>query len=239
MNIRILHLLEGARAATGLTVIIDVFRAYSLEAYLLDKGAERIIPVADAALAYRLKSENPSMLLAGERGGRTLPGFDLGNSPARLMPLDVRGKTVIHTTSAGTQGIASATQASEILAGSLVTARATASYIKASGQTDISLVAMGLDAAIPTEEDTLCAEYIKALLEGKEADMDMERELWRLRTTSGAKFFDPEQSDVFPEGDFHLSTDLDRFDFVLKLERCPDGMDYIRMAMPSEPSRTP
>ena len=44
MNIRILQLIEGARQARGLTVVIDVFRAYSLEAYLLHRGAEKIIP---------------------------------------------------------------------------------------------------------------------------------------------------------------------------------------------------
>ena len=111
MEVRVLQMLEGARAAEGLTVVIDVFRAFSLEAYLLAWGAERVIPVGDEALARRIKAENPDVLLVGERGGKRLEGFDGGNSPSELQHIDVRGKTVVHTTSAGTQGIANATGA--------------------------------------------------------------------------------------------------------------------------------
>jgi len=130
MNIKILQLLEGAKQATGLTVVIDVFRAYSLEAYLLSMGAEKIIPVGKEEIAYKLKEENPDMILAGERGGKIMPGFDIGNSPAQAKSLDVAGKTVIHTTSAGTQGIANADKADVILSASLVNAKATAEYIR-------------------------------------------------------------------------------------------------------------
>ena len=47
MDIKILQLIAGARAARGVTVIIDVFRAFSLEAYMLAAGAECIYPVGD------------------------------------------------------------------------------------------------------------------------------------------------------------------------------------------------
>ena len=67
MNVKILHLAEGAKRARGLTVIIDVFRAFSVEAYLFSRGSERIIPIGDADTAYRLKRENPDYILAGER----------------------------------------------------------------------------------------------------------------------------------------------------------------------------
>lgn len=226
MNIKILHMIEGAKQATGITVVIDVFRAFSVEAYFLHKGAEKIIPVGDADLAYRLKEQNPDMLLVGERHGKILPGFDCGNSPSQLLPLDAEGKTVIHTTSAGTQGIANAIHADEILGCSLLTAKSTAEYIKKSGATDVSLVCMGLEALSQTEEDNLCAYYIKSILEGTEIDMPTEIE--KLKTTSGAKFFDKEQNDVFPEADFHMCTELDKFNFVLKLEKGEDGLDYMK-----------
>lgn len=226
MNIKILHMIEGAKQATGITVIIDVFRAFSVEAYFLHRGAEKIIPVGDADLAYRLKEQNPDMLLVGERHGKILPGFDCGNSPSQLLLLDAEGKTVIHTTSAGTQGIANAIHADEILGCSLLTAKATAEYIKKSGATDVSLVCMGLEALSQTEEDNLCAYYIKSILEGTEIDMPTEIE--KLKTTSGAKFFDKEQNDVFPKADFHMCTELDKFNFVLKLEKGEDGLDYMK-----------
>lgn len=92
MRVRILQLIEGARQATGTTVVIDVFRAFSVEAYFIARGAKRVIPVGDVALAYKLKEENPEVILAGERHGRILPGFDTGNSPSQLLQLDVMEK---------------------------------------------------------------------------------------------------------------------------------------------------
>jgi 2-phosphosulfolactate phosphatase len=216
MNVRILQLIEGAKMARGLTVIIDVFRAFSLEAYLFASGAEKIIPVGDESLARRLKAENPEFILAGERNGKILPGFDTGNAPSELWRLDIKGKTVVHTTSAGTQGIASAENAEEILGASLVNAKATAEYIKRSGAEEVSLVCMGWAAQYPTEEDTLCAEYIKSIIEGE--PFDIRSGVESLKYTSGAKFFDPNQNDVFPKEDFFMCTDVDKFDFVLKLE---------------------
>ena len=225
MNVRILQQIEGARAARGITVVIDVFRAFSTEAYLLAKGAERILPVGDAALAYRMKEEHPHFLLAGERHGRILPGFDLGNSPSEASALDVLGKTVVHTTSAGTQGIIHATHADVILGGSLVNAAATAEYIRRSGAREVSLVCMGLEALAPSEEDTLCALYLESLLLGKPFDVD--REIPRLRATSGAKFFDEAQKDVFPREDFFLCTARDRFPFALVLQKDEDGVPFM------------
>ena len=225
MDIQILHMIDGARKARGLTVIIDVFRAYSVEAYLLAKGAKEIIPIGDENLAYQLKEEHPEMLLAGERHGAILPGFDTGNSPSQLEGLDVQGRTVIHTTSAGTQGIANAIHADEILGGSLVNAKATADYIKKRNPRNVSLVCMGLEAVSQTEEDNLCAEYIKCLLEGTEIDINAEVE--KLKITSGAKFFDKSQNDVCPEADFYMCTEIDKFDFILRLEE-DGGLRYMR-----------
>lgn len=228
MDIRILQGVAGAKVATGLTVIIDVFRAFSVEARFFALGAETIYPVGDEALAYRLKEENPTVILAGERHGKILPGFDTGNAPSELGNLEVAGRAVVHTTSAGTQGIANATGATEILGASLVNARATADYIRHSGAEEVSLVCMGWMGTEETEEDTLCARYIKALLDG---DMlpDMAAEIESLKTTSGAKFFDPAQQEVFPRADFAMCTDLDCFDFAMRLHRDPDGVDYMEM----------
>ena len=227
MEIQILHLIEGAKAARGTAVIIDVFRAFTVEAYLAKNGAARIIPVGDKEIAYRYKEAHPDAVLVGERQGRVLPGFDYGNSPSQLEHADLTGKTVIHTTSAGTQGIANAIHADEILTGSLVNAGAIAAYLKKNKVEQVSLVCMGLNAERPIEEDTLCAKYIQCLLEG--GSMDLEPEIENLKVTSGAKFFDPAQQEVFPERDFHLSTQVDQFDFVLRLKRNPDGLDEMEL----------
>ena len=222
MDIQILQLTEGARQAKGLTVIIDVFRAFTAEAYMACNRAEKIIPVGDIQTAFDYKAQHPEALLCGEREGKMIEGFDFGNSPSQLETADLAGKTIVHTTSAGTQGIANAISADEIIAGSLVCARAIVKYIRQRNPETVSLVCMGLMATTPTEEDTLCAEYIKSRLEGKPLP-DLEQRIQRLKETDGAKFFDPAQQDVFPERDFHLSVQANAFHFILRLKQDPEG----------------
>lgn len=226
MKIDILQLIDGAKKAEGLTVIIDVFRAFSLEAYMLDSGVERIYPVGKTETAYAMKAENPDWILAGERHGAILPSFDTGNAPSELYRLDLKGKTVVHTTSAGTQGVDNAKNAEEILGASLVNAKATAEYIRKSGAEKVSLVCMGLEGVEETEEDTLCARYIKGLLEGE--SLDMQTEIQALKYSSGAKFFDSAQATVFPEKDFYMCTELDKFSFVMRLKKDERGREYIK-----------
>ena len=222
MNIRILELIEGAQAAKGLTVIIDVFRAMTVEAYVIQNGAADLIPIGSIEEAYEYREKHPGALLMGERGGKKCEGFDFGNSPSQVKDFDFTGKTVVHTTSAGTQGIANAKGADEILTGAMVNAKAIAEYIKRSGAEDVSLVCMGLAGVKNTVEDRMCAEYIKALVEGT----PFNHAPWveKCKTDDGKKFFDPEKQEVFPESDFHLSVEADRFDFVLRVVTGPDGL---------------
>ena len=180
-----------------------------------------MLPVGSLEEAYAYREAHPGTLLIGERGGKKCPGFDFGNSPSAVKHVDFTGKTVVHTTSAGTQGIANAVGADEMLTGSLVNAKAVADYIRNSGAEVVSLVCMGLEGLEPTAEDTLCAEYIKSLVEGK--PMDLADGIAECKRTSGAKFFDPANREVFPEEDFHLSVEADKFDFVLHVEKGPDG----------------
>ena len=226
MNIQVLQLLEGARAATGLAVIIDVFRAFTVETYLMERNARRIHPVGDVKTAFDYRAAHPKdTVLCGERNGIMIEGFDFGNSPSQLEAVDLTGKTVIHTTSAGTQGIAGAVNAREIITGSLVNAAAIAEYIRRQNPDTVSLVCMGLHGQKETDEDTLCAEYIKSLLEGHPLE-DIQERIANLACTSGAKFFDPNRPE-FPERDFHLSTRLNSCNFVLRLKNNPEGLPYM------------
>ena len=224
MNVRIMQLLEGARAAKGVAVIIDVFRAFSVESYLFAHGVNKIIPVADLKIAYEYKEKNPDFLLAGERGGAMCDGFDFGNSPAQVVGKDLSGKTVVHTTSAGTQGLFGAKDAEVVLGASLVNAAATAKYIKDNGFSDVTLVCMGLAGKEETEEDNLCAEYIKSILMGE--PISLEAGIENLKVTSGAKFFDKENT-VFPEEDFYLCVEADKFPFALRLVTEENGERYM------------
>lgn len=214
--VEILDFVAGARAAQGLAVIIDVFRAFSVACYATAQGAERIHPVAALEEALELQRAHPGWLLVGERHARRLPGFDFGNSPTEIEAADLTGRTLVHTTSAGTQGLRAATAADEVITGSLVNAGAICRHVAARAPARVSLVRMGHEAREPCAADTLCAALLEARLTGRPFDDGSLRE--RLRDTPAARmFFDP-AADWAPQGDFDRCTDLDRFDFVLRLD---------------------
>ena len=225
MEIKILHLLDGAKAAEGLTVVIDVFRAFSLVCYMADKGVAEIIPVSDINQAYALKEKTENSILVGERNERIPEGFDYGNSPTQIMNEDLKGKVVIHTTSAGTQGLVNATRASERITGSFVNAPAIVQYIKFKNPKVVSLVCMGYSMKYPTEEDTLCAEYIKLRLHGEIPDTTTMIET--IKNTSAQRLFNPENQDFSPSSDFYHCTQIGKFNFVLKAEES-DGLLKLR-----------
>ncbi|MCX7987775.1 MAG: 2-phosphosulfolactate phosphatase [Bacteroidales bacterium] len=215
MDIRILQLLEGASQATGLTVVIDVFRAFSLACYIVEKGIEKYYVTSDINVAYNFKKLNNEFVLVGERNERIPPGFDYGNSPTHILSANLNGKIIMHTTSAGTQGLVrAAISAQEVITGSFVNASAIAKYIIQQQPDVVSLVCMGYAARYPTEEDTLCAEYIKSLILGQKIPID--QQINNLKSTSGRRLFLPENQLHSPASDFDYCTVLNRFNFVLK-----------------------
>ena len=209
MNIGIFHLLKGADQAQGLAVVIDVFRAFSLECYLFSRGVQKIYAVGREETAWELKR----------------PGFDYGNSPSQTEHADFQGKILIHTTSAGTQGLVHtcAAGADEIITGSLVNASAIASYIANRNPERVSLVCMGNSGIAPAPEDELCARYIRSILVGEPIEMGPEI-LSLVNEPSVAKFFDIRWKDVFPVKDLIMCLEYDRFPFVLKACQCSDDV---------------
>lgn len=210
----------GARAATGIAVIIDVFRAFSLAAHAFAGGVRAMYPVADLDDARLLKHQLPHALLLGERHAMPPADFDGGNSPALLSRWDLRDREIIHTTHAGTQGLMNATQADEVITGALVNAAAIVRYIQQRQPATVTLVRMGYEARTRCEEDDLCAEVLAARLSTAPADIEYTTESIRARlrpAAAAAKFFDPACAAYAPQADFELCTQLDRFDFVLRL----------------------
>jgi 2-phosphosulfolactate phosphatase len=230
MKIDCLDYVEGARAARGVAVIIDVFRACSLACYASAGGVARIIPLAGIEEALQLKQAHPHFIAAGERHGRRLPGFDCGNSPTELARLDLRGRTLLHTTHAGTQGLVFARAADVVLTGSLVNAAALCRYVTRLAPAQLTLVRMGVAAAGRSDADDVCAELLYARLSGQTAPgQHAIRE--RLRGSAEAqKFFDPACTWA-PEEDFERCSALDRFDFVLQVTQDAAGCFLRRVAV--------
>ena len=215
MQIEIYKGLKGAEKAEGIVAVIDVFRAFSMECWMYANGAEAVIPTGSVEDSFALRDQNPSWLIAGERNGIKVEGFDFGNSPSEIEHLDLHGKTIIHTTSAGVQGLMAVGKADEILPASLLNAKAVAEYILKKDPAKASIVAMGWNGIKETEEDTLCAEYIQSLLIG-EPLKDIKEQALALKETEGKKFFDPKMNHIFPERDFWLCIEADRFDHVIR-----------------------
>jgi 2-phosphosulfolactate phosphatase len=167
--------------------------------------------------AFDLKRDYPDYMLIGERNGFKIDGFDYGNSPSEVSKIDFTNKTVIQTTSAGTQGVVNAKDADEIILGNFVCLQAIVNYIKKINPPFVTIVAMGERGVEKTDEDELCAKAIQDLLLGNATDfINIKNHL--KDSKSALKFFDISKSE-FNEDDFHMAMDFSKFDFILKVYR--------------------
>jgi 2-phosphosulfolactate phosphatase len=217
MEIRIESLLEGARRATGTVVVVDVFRAFTTAAVALARGAAWIIMVAEPEEAVRLREGGLGDLCVGEVNGKRPRRFDFGNSPHEMMQADLRGKVVIQSTRAGTVGVAAATGATAVYAGSFVVAEATVKAILQGSPREVTIVAMGYNAMVRTDEDELCALYLRNLLQGRRPEREAIRKLV-LAGGEMAKFRDPQQPHFHPE-DVDIALEIDKYDFAIRVVR--------------------
>jgi 2-phosphosulfolactate phosphatase len=167
MNIKFYATLEQAERNSlqnATVVVIDVLRASSTIVAAIESGAERIIPIADVETASRLvrPAERDKKLLAGERKGLPVPGFDLSNSPREFTPERVRGKTIVMTTTNGTRAITTAAKAGRIVVCSLTNLDAAAAALR--GESDLVVLCCGAEGSIAAE-DLLCGGMLVKSLE--------------------------------------------------------------------------
>jgi len=209
--------LEDCHEATGLVVVVDVIRAFTTAAHVLDRGAAEIWPVAGVDEALALRRANPDVLVIGEEGGIKVDGFDAGNSPSELDSVDFAGRIVVQRTSAGTQAIARSSGADHLLAASFVCAGATVRAIRALAEGPVTFVVTGVDARRDGDEDRACAEYLAALVQGTRPDPAPY--LARVpASTAGREFLDAEGPHR-PVADLDLAMELDRFTVALQVDR--------------------
>ena len=78
-------------------VVVDVLRASTSIATALYNGAKEIIPVTTVERAVKISGDllGDHVLRGGERNGRMIAGFNLGNSPFDYFEEKVRGKAII------------------------------------------------------------------------------------------------------------------------------------------------
>jgi 2-phosphosulfolactate phosphatase len=143
----------GGRAA----LVVDVLRATSMVIAAFDAGCARVIPVAGAAEAReRARALAPEpVLLAGERGGEQIDGFDLGNSPLDCTPERVGGRSILLTTTNGTAAMLKASQADAAAVAALTNVGAAVRWAVSEGR-DLTVLCAGEKGGFSLE-DAVCA----------------------------------------------------------------------------------
>jgi 2-phosphosulfolactate phosphatase len=142
----------------AVVVMVDALRASATIAAALDAGATEMLPTLTVEEALALAAKRaPRPLLGGERGGRRIPGFDLGNSPRDYTLAMVNGRPVVFTTTNGTAALLHAAQAgaAEILVGSFVNLSAICDYV-ARGDRPLHILCAGTRDKV-TLDDALAA----------------------------------------------------------------------------------
>jgi len=153
-------------------VVIDVLRACSTMQTALENGATGIIPLAenDDAGRYTRYLDPGSVLLCGEKDGKKVEGYQLGNSPLEFTREAVSEKTILFKTSNGTRAITRSSNAANILVGSFLNLTAVVDMLKSESDGNILLICSGWNSRLSIE-DMLCAGAITyRLYDGKLPD---------------------------------------------------------------------
>lgn len=153
----LMHLYQVQQATV---VVVDILRATSCMTTAFAHDIKSITPFAglDECLALKQKG----YLTAGERDGRKVDGFDLGNSPFEYMDPLLKGKNIAFTTTNGTQAIARSIGAKEIIIGSFLNLSAVADYlIKVS--TDVLIVCSGWKGKVNLEDTVFAGALVERL----------------------------------------------------------------------------
>ncbi len=141
-------------------VVVDILRATSCMTTALAHGVQSITPFASLEDCLSMKSKG--YFTSGERDGKKVDGFDLGNSPFEYMDKKLEGQRIAFTTTNGTQAIAKSIGAREIVIGSFLNLAALAKYLKA-GKNDILLVCAGWKGRFNLEDTLFAGALIEAL----------------------------------------------------------------------------
>ena len=146
-------------------VVIDVLRATTTIAWALNNGAEAVQTFADLDELRESASQWPDSktLLLGERGGKTIPGFDLGNSPVEVLPELVAGKRLFMSTTNGTRSLHRVRNASILYTLALPNRKAVGERLLNDQPDQLWIVGSGWEGSYSLE-DTLAAGALASFL---------------------------------------------------------------------------
>lgn len=141
-------------------VVVDILRATSVMVTALAYGVKSITPVATVEECRTLKEKG--YLAAAERDGKTVEGFDFGNSPFTYMDKSFADKKLAVTTTNGTLAITRSVNAEEVVVGAFLNISAVAHYLK-NQEHDVMILCAGWKGMVNLE-DTIFAGALVDLL---------------------------------------------------------------------------
>jgi 2-phosphosulfolactate phosphatase len=150
-------------------VIIDILRATSCMTTAFAHGIHSITPFAKLEDCIAMKAKG--YFTAGERDGKKVDGFDLGNSPFEYMEEKLKGKKIAFTTTNGTQAIAKAIEAREIIIGSFLNLSAVTSHLLESNN-KVLLVCAGWKGKVNLEDTLFAGAIVDKVKDHIEPDCD-------------------------------------------------------------------
>jgi len=148
-------------------VVIDVLRACTVICTAFAAGCREIIPVRSVGDGSALLAnlDRGVVLLAGERDGYKVEGFDLGNSPFEFTKQVVRDKTIILASTNGSKAIVLGSNGETCLAASFVNISTVVERVTAIDR-DIVIICSGKESTFSLE-DAICGGMMLSLLKGK------------------------------------------------------------------------
>ena len=146
-----------------LGLAIDVLRATSTLSVACSNGVAGIVPFAETAAALSYRDRAPGVLVCGEREGRIVPGFDLGNSPHEYAPGRVTGRVLAFASTNGSRAMLALADARDRRLAAFVNASAAVAHCLASSAPVVRMVCAGKEGE-PTAEDSGCAAWIASRL---------------------------------------------------------------------------
>jgi 2-phosphosulfolactate phosphatase len=197
-------------------VVIDVIRAFTFAHYAFVKGVEEILLAETIHSAFQMKERHPEYVLAGEKNGLYIVGFDLDNSPMCLLETELAGKTLVQKTTNGVKAALNSLNARHVFVTGFSNARTTAEHIKKTYGTDQKIQII---ASHPTgDEDLACAEYMKDIIENRDCRLAGKTASRIKRSEAAQKFFDDNRPE-FKSGDIELCLKELDFDFLMKVKQ--------------------
>jgi 2-phosphosulfolactate phosphatase len=163
VHVHLSPLLVSPRHLRGsVTVVVDVLRASTTIVHALDAGCVAVHPVAEVEVARRLAGlmSGQKVLLAGERDGRPLPGFDFGNSPLEFTSDRGRGAKLVLTTTNGTRALLLAVSADSVLVGAFVNFSAVCEQLHADSRR-IHILCAGESSDVALEDTLLAGAIVR------------------------------------------------------------------------------